>query len=314
MLYCCTLCETWTQITPQQRQYIHRLSVATLFLGRAARVGLAFQRRPSLDAYASVFRCFYKHTHVLNFATQHPPPSQANTFTQPHRADPLPPPVLQVVDDAAVASLAVTATNEYGRYSDAALALYGLEMIVEPYRETTLTATPWPPLGAGGADSDGGGRHSPPDASTSSFTWRLEEVVDGETVSTVFERSNAGLQTSVVLTKPGGVFRLTVEQYYHQYPTAQGAADSVTGATRLVARTTLTASCKYVRRELRELTDADRLDVLDAMEAYYTVPTEEGRAKYGEGFFNYELLTALHNADVSFEASFFRSRVRKRKE
>lgn len=190
----------------------------------------------------------------------------------------------------------VTATNEYGRYSDAALALYGLEMVVEPYRETTLTATPSspPPLGAGGPDSDGGGRYSPQDASTSSFAWRLVEVVDGEAVSTVFERSDAGPQTSVVLTKPGGVFRLTVEQY----STAREAADSETA--KLVARTTVTASCRYVRRELRELTDADRLDVLDAMEAYYTVPTDEGRAKYGDGFFNYELLTALHNADVSF--------------
>lgn len=188
---------------------------------------------------------------------------------------------MQAVDGAAVASLTVTATNEYGRYSDAALALYGLEMIMEPYRQTTLTVTP------SLVGEAGGGRDSP---SAATFTWRLEELVDGEVASEVFERTNAGPRTYVVLAKPGGVFRLTVEQW-------DTAADS--GAVKLVARATVTASCKYVRRELRELTDADRLDVLDAMEVYYTVSTAEGQAKYGEGFFNYEQLTALHNADVS---------------
>ncbi|CAN0476416.1 unnamed protein product, partial [Hapterophycus canaliculatus] len=53
-------------------------------------------------------------------------------------------------------------------------------------------------------------------------------------------------------------------------------------------------NCKHVRRELRQLTEADRKDFLDALQTYYTMSTEEGKAKYGGDFFNYELLTAYH--------------------
>lgn len=208
----------------------------------------------------------------------------------------------QVADGAGMASLTVSATNEYGKYGDAALALYGLEMVVEPHRATTLTAT-----SSLVGDGDDGAGNAPAAASTF-YVWRLLEMHmddEGTLVETsgedaVFE-GEAGPQISVELTKPGGVFRLTVEERLDSDggdggPGGPGAA----AAAVIVARATVTISCKYVRRELRELTDADRRDVLDAMEVYYTVPTEEGKSKYGSNFFNYELLTAYHNADVSY--------------
>ncbi|CAM9684641.1 unnamed protein product, partial [Phaeothamnion confervicola] len=36
--------------------------------------------------------------------------------------------------------LSVVAANEYGSFSAEGLALYGFDMVVEPYRRTTLTA------------------------------------------------------------------------------------------------------------------------------------------------------------------------------
>ena len=241
-----------------------------------------------------VFTCVLLLIHHANGVLP-PPPSQ------------LGPQVTDGVGMApAPASLTVTATNEYGTYSEAALALYGLEMIVEPHRPTTLTATSSLVSGAGMGDGDGDG-DAPRSAAPSFFVWRLVEIdmddddddsapVEARGEGVVVFEGQAGPQIPVELTKPGGVFRLTVEERLDPDGTGGNGAASVVVA----ARATLTISCKYVRRELRELTDADRKDVLDAMQVYYTVSTVEGKAKYGDGFVNYELLTAYHNANVSY--------------
>ncbi|CAN0049004.1 unnamed protein product, partial [Ectocarpus sp. 13 AM-2016] len=52
------------------------------------------------------------------------------------------------------------------------------------------------------------------------------------------------------------------------------------------------------RREIRDLTDRDREAFLDAMQIWYTVPTDVGKARYGPSFSNYQVITAYHNADV----------------
>ncbi|CAM9656756.1 unnamed protein product, partial [Laminaria digitata] len=41
---------------------------------------------------------------------------------------------------------------------------------------------------------------------------------------------------------------------------------------------------KYVRREIRQLTDSDREDFFDAMETLYRLPTAEGNKKYGDDY------------------------------
>ena len=43
---------------------------------------------------------------------------------------------------------------------------------------------------------------------------------------------------------------------------------------------------KYVRREVRDLLDADRIRVLDAMQTLYHTSQEEGEKQYGSGFKN----------------------------
>lgn len=208
-----------------------------------------------------------------------------------------------------VATLSVAATNEYGKYSEAALALYGLQMVVEPHRQTTLT-TASSLEGASGAASAG-----------SVFSWRIVELdfdAHGNTFEprgreAVIEAEGPEDHVIVELKSPGGVYGLTVEERVtpafaenldgmanlaiDEAGGGGGAADGL--MTVVVARATVTISCKHVRRELRQLTEEDRKDFLDAMEVYYTISTEDGKAKYGRDFFNYELLTAYHNSDVS---------------
>ncbi|CAM9738599.1 unnamed protein product [Laminaria digitata] len=144
-------------------------------------------------------------------------------------------------------------------------------MVVEPHRETTLTAK------ASGKSND------------SRFFWRVVETdasgapaareEEGRVV--VFDEEG-GSEIAVTLTSPGRAFLVTVEEV---------RADGI-----VLARGSAMASCKYVRRELRDLTEADRTEFLDAMEAYYKTPEEEGKAKYGQEFYNYERLTAYHNS------------------
>ncbi|CAN0296732.1 unnamed protein product [Pylaiella littoralis] len=239
-----------------------------------------------------------------------------------------------VREDPLAESLTVTAKNEYGRYSGAALALYGLEMIVEPFRETTLTTTSAfgfdsPAVGGGGASAAATGTGA---GASTFFVWKVVELdnMEGgmpveiptpireeeEEEVVVFEK-RGGPQVSLELTKPGGVFLLTVEERvvgdgtvinFNRHRTGRtvrsdGDAGTVNSDSNgdgiVVAKATVTISCRYVRRELRELTDSDLGQVLDAMEVYYRVSTEEGQARYGEGFFNFERLAAYHDADLT---------------
>ena len=169
-------------------------------------------------------------------------------------------------------SISVTAKNEYGRYERASLALYGLEMVVEPHRETTLEVV---------------GAASPRE---SLFRWRVDEIDDaGAPLAGADPELDAwgGAETTVTLTKAGGVFLLKVQEQENR----PGGA--------LLSEGTVKVSCRYVRREIRDLTENDREEFLEALEVYYTVGTEEGRAKYGDDFFDYRRLALFHNAPVS---------------
>lgn len=53
--------------------------------------------------------------------------------------------------------------------------------------------------------------------------------------------------------------------------------------------------CKYVRREVRQLSEVDREKFLDAMFTVYNVSTTEGKKKYGDKFRNNEEFVKIHN-------------------
>lgn len=57
-----------------------------------------------------------------------------------------------------------------------------------------------------------------------------------------------------------------------------------------------TISCRYVRRELRDLTMEDRDAFMDAMVQFYTAPT--GVASEGSDERNYQYFAAVHDAQV----------------
>lgn len=165
--------------------------------------------------------------------------------------------------------LTLTVTNEYDHFDRRALSLYDLDIVIEPYRETKITVM-----------------HQ--GASTSRFQWLLIQS-DGqgvplEGVQPIIE-AKGGKFATVLLTEAGESYALLVKQL---------APD---GSDLAVRRATI--SCKYVRRELRELTMEDRTAFFATMREFYTVGLEEGREKYGSGFANAKVVAAVHNSQVS---------------
>lgn len=166
-----------------------------------------------------------------------------------------------------VMALKLKATNEYGEFDRSALALYKLEMLVEPYRETTVTAS--------GSGSSG------------IFHWRIVEAdASGEPLSNALPvvEAQGNHEIEVTLTNPGGVYLLTVDE---RRPDGS-----------LIAQGKVKVSCKHVRREMRDLKDAEREEYLQAMEQVYRVSTKEGKTKYGDDFTGYEHITSYHNSNV----------------
>ncbi|CAM9782570.1 unnamed protein product [Ectocarpus sp. 12 AP-2014] len=184
-------------------------------------------------------------------------------------------------------------------------------MVAEPHRPTTLTATSSVALDGGGSGSgsgsgngSGGGVRGGVDTESGSlsvFSWKIVELGEEEVgpAATIFEEEEGGPEVSVEFNKPGGVFLLAVEERLRAGAVSRdGTVVLNAGETAVIGRATIKVSCKHVRRELRDLSEADREAFLDAMEAYYAVPKEDGRAKYGEGFFDYQLLASYHSADL----------------
>lgn len=148
--------------------------------------------------------------------------------------------------------------------------MYGLEMVVEPFRETRITASNL----AGGSVGE-------------RFHWLLVRAdQSGSPLEGVEAQvdAKAGAFATVTLTDAGEKYALLVQQI------------RMDGS--VVAEKRVTITCKYVRRELRDLTEADRAGYFSAMREFYTVPLEEGRAKYGAAFFNARHVAAYHNSKV----------------
>ena len=76
---------------------------------------------------------------------------------------------------ASVSRLSLKSSNEYGEYEASALSLYGIEMVVEPYRETKLTT------------QASGGSKDP------RFFWRVVEVNDGSDAPSIADGSAASV-------------------------------------------------------------------------------------------------------------------------
>ncbi|CAB1114279.1 TYR [Ectocarpus sp. CCAP 1310/34] len=182
----------------------------------------------------------------------------------------------------------VNATNEYGEYDGEALALYGLEMVVEPHRATRITVSSRLPLSEISEKSEKSPSPSPPSSSSSRrrYYWLLVRADSSgaalDDVTPLVDARGYDRFVTVTLTDAGEKYALLVQQ-------VEGDDGTV------VAEQRVTISCKYVRRELRGLTIADRTGFFAAMREFYTVSLEEGRALYGDGFYDAKLMAAYHN-------------------
>ena len=132
--------------------------------------------------------------------------------------------------------------------------------IVEPHRPTrlalaeeTLAALPEELLLSAAGGGGGGGGGDAPEASAS-FTWAITQTSNG-----VRDSRHEGLSVEVTFATLG------------TYDTTLTA--SVAGVEVAASRTLV---CKYVRRELRKLRDADREAYFDALQTMMSTPTREG--------------------------------------
>lgn len=174
--------------------------------------------------------------------------------------------------------LGLRAENEYGESDRLALGLYGLDMVIEPYRETTIRIN----------------RETAPESAhhpSSKFFWMMVRAdINGTPLRNVepIMESLGGFHATIELGEPGGYYLLLVQQVLHDGTIAsEGKA---------------TVACKYVRRELRDLKAADLRDFFEAMRVFYTVSIDEGRERYGPTFNNYKRIVAYHNSRVSDRA------------
>lgn len=104
--------------------------------------------------------------------------------------------------------------------------------------------------------------------------YRFEWVVEGST-DILF-----GSSVDIVKTTPG-----TYTLQIHVFHSTMGYTATFT--TKLF--------CKYVKREIRSLTEADREKMLDAMHAMWEYTTAEGSVKFGSKFTSIQDFVAIHS-------------------
>ena len=155
--------------------------------------------------------------------------------------------------------------------------------IVEPHVETDLIAT-------GAMDFD------PVDGTAMEYLWtvvtNVSVITEGGVHAMWVPGENAetmkyiGQQATHTFTKVGDAARVTLEEL------AANGFD-MGGSTRRTAAAIVI--CKYVRRELRRLTDADRTAFFDTLAVLYTTHTTAGQRAYGSKYMAAHDFVELHN-------------------
>jgi len=138
-------------------------------------------------------------------------------------------------------------------------------------QESTLTAS----RVSGGSDAE------------LTYTWSIGHKEGGALV-TDYEASGVGLDAvTYTFTKPTATY------------TVAATAVSSDGATVLALSEHVTV--KYVRREIRQLSEADREAYLSATSLFHRLGLKEGRKKYGSKWTNYEASTTKHLARMTLD-------------
>ena len=163
--------------------------------------------------------------------------------------------------------------RDYGAMSMRTRKLYDMEHIVEPFHETTFKVV----------DAIAGRL----------YEWRLHvrgrhgTDVEDDGVTEEHAHQAKSLATS---------FNYTFEVVNNVYRLSLIERSAHTGdALREYASNDVTV--KYVRREVRKMTDVDRDRFLDALQVMYSTPLIEGRKKFGAEYMTAGYFAALHNTD-----------------
>eukprot|EP00752_Nemacystus_decipiens_P008189 g7325.t1 len=171
----------------------------------------------------------------------------------------------------------VVATNDYGEFDRRALALYELDMIIEPHKNTTITAV----------STDDSLPHHAPNGTI--FYWYLHKADDSGALLEDFppEVSEFGTRTNTVtLREAGQNYWLWVVRINDDFPE--------TGVMYIAAEALKFVSCRYVRREARDLSPQDSEKYFTAMRRLNTISLEDGRSMYGSTFANAKIIAAHH--------------------
>ena len=161
--------------------------------------------------------------------------------------------------------LGIVATNEYGQFNQKAYYPWMNEVpgtqLVEPYKETALTVV---------GSLVNGGRYT--------YTWTIENFNED---GTAFVKAGKFQTTQKVTFTRTGKYTLVVEALDTQGSTVASFT------TRLV--------CKYVKRELRSLTETDKERFLKAAKTLWETNSNKGVSLYGEKYMSIERLVDIHS-------------------
>mmetsp|Transcript_25034 Transcript_25034/g.31236 ORF Transcript_25034/g.31236 Transcript_25034/m.31236 type:complete len:694 (-) Transcript_25034:300-2381(-) len=134
--------------------------------------------------------------------------------------------------------------------------LYPWKYLVEPYRVSTLRVD------------------SPQEGAVYKWTITLEPSL---TPLEFTVENEQGSVVSAIFTDAGFFYGVKVEE--------------IGGANRSFESQVI---CKYVRREIRDLTQSDKEEFFDALKTFHTISLDEGRELYGPRFITHKELTLLH--------------------
>mmetsp|Transcript_24731 Transcript_24731/g.32293 ORF Transcript_24731/g.32293 Transcript_24731/m.32293 type:complete len:696 (-) Transcript_24731:178-2265(-) len=154
--------------------------------------------------------------------------------------------------------LDIEISNEYPKLQS--LEDYPWNYLVEPHRTSILQVNSALP--------------------NAQYTWSITLYSDSSSKTSQLEFTSKNDQTSeisAVFTKAGHFYHVKVVEEGGNYRSFE---------TDII--------CKYVRREIRELTVEDREAFFDALVIFYTIPEDEGKALYGERFVTHRELTLIH--------------------
>ena len=153
-------------------------------------------------------------------------------------------------------------TADYGQEPTSA-GFLPFDHIAEAYKNCTLTVKH--------GSTEGG-------VANTHYRWTIEAVNEKENFHEVVADKQEGESIQVVFDRPGQTYTVKIR--------ARRGDVVKTYRSHVV--------CKYVRRELRSMTDADRQASLDALEKVHRLSMQEGQKRYGDKFANYAYFAAKH--------------------